>query len=131
VVGDLQQPAAGGADLALVEEDRVGGPVGGQVQVGVVEQDVGRLAAQLQQDLLDRAGGQGRDPPADRGRAGEGDLVDLGRGDQRLARLSPNPGRTLTTPSGTPASAQSLASSTAVQGVCSAGFRTTLLPAAR
>jgi len=52
-----QQPAAGGADLALVEEDRVGGAVDGQLQIGVVEQDIGRLAAQLQQDLLDRAGG--------------------------------------------------------------------------
>jgi hypothetical protein len=40
-----------------VEEDRVGRAVDGQLKVGVVEQDVGRLAAQLQQDLLDRAGG--------------------------------------------------------------------------
>ena len=95
-----QQPAAGGADLALVEEDRVGGAVGGQLQVGVVEQDVGRLAAQLQQDLLDRAGGQGGDPPADLGRAGEGDLVDLGRGDQRLAGLGPEPGQDVDHPVG-------------------------------
>jgi hypothetical protein len=43
----------------------------------------------------------------------------------------PKPGTTLTTPSGTPASAQSLASSTALHGVCSAGLSTIVLPAAR
>src|SRR4029453_12980116 len=74
-----KKSAGGGAAGA-----RGGGAGGGEVGVGVVEQDVGRLAAQPQQDLLDRAGGQGGDPPADLGGAGEGDLVDPGRGDQRL-----------------------------------------------
>jgi len=45
--------------------------------------------------------------------------------------VSPKPGTTLTTPSGTPASAISSASRKAGSGVCSAGFRTTVLPVAR
>ena len=44
--------------------------------------------------------------------------------------VSPNPVTTFTTPSGTPASAISSASRSAVSGVCSAGLRTTQLPAA-
>ena len=42
--------------------------------------------------------------------------------------VSPKPGTTLTTPSGTPASAISSASRSAVSGVCSAGLSTTQLP---
>jgi hypothetical protein len=42
--------------------------------------------------------------------------------------VSPNPGTTLTTPSGTPAAAMSSASSSALSGVCSAGLSTTVLP---
>ncbi len=45
--------------------------------------------------------------------------------------VSPNPVTTLTTPSGTPASAISSASLSAVSGVCSAGLSTTQLPVAR
>jgi len=44
--------------------------------------------------------------------------------------VSPKPGRTLRTPSGTPASAASSATRTAVSGDCSAGFMTTVLPVA-
>ena len=42
--------------------------------------------------------------------------------------VGPNPGTTLNTPSGSPASAAMRASSIAVIGVCSAGFSTTVLP---
>src|SRR2546425_541331 len=45
--------------------------------------------------------------------------------------VGPNPGTTLSTPSGSPASAARRASSRVVIGVCSAGFRTTVLPQAR
>ena len=45
--------------------------------------------------------------------------------------VGPNPGTTLSTPSGSPASAARRASSRLVMGVCSAGFRTTVLPQAR
>ena len=44
--------------------------------------------------------------------------------------VSPNPGTTLITPSGRPASAISPASRSAVSGVCSAGLRITVLPVA-
>src|SRR5437660_906208 len=46
------------------------------------------------------------------------------------APVSPSPGITLTTPSGKPASATSWPRRSAVRGVCSAGFRTTVQPAA-
>ena len=45
------------------------------------------------------------------------------------APASPKPGSTLTTPAGTPASSSSSPSRSAVSGVCSAGLRTTVLPA--
>ena len=46
------------------------------------------------------------------------------------APVSPAPKTMLTTPAGTPASVQSSAKASAVSGVCSAGFSTTVLPAA-
>src|SRR5207247_1254837 len=45
--------------------------------------------------------------------------------------VGPNPGTTLSTPSGSPASAVRRASSRLVIGVCSAGCRTTVVPHAR
>ena len=45
--------------------------------------------------------------------------------------VGPNPGTTLITPSGTPASWASSAIRRAVSGVCSAGLRTTVFPPAR
>ena len=47
------------------------------LEVGVVEHDGGRLAAQLEEQALHRRGALLHDPPADRGRAGERDEVDL------------------------------------------------------
>jgi hypothetical protein len=44
------------------------------------------------------------------------------------APARPSPVTTLTTPAGTPASRQSSPSRSADSGVCSAGFRTTVLP---
>src|SRR5438067_13710401 len=44
--------------------------------------------------------------------------------------VSPKPGTTCSTPGGTPASTASSAMRSAVSGDCSAGLRTTLLPAA-
>ena len=54
--------------------------------IGVVEDDVGRLAAQFERDLLQIAGGGLHDQLADFGRAGEGNLVDVRMGGQRRAR---------------------------------------------
>ena len=45
--------------------------------------------------------------------------------------VGPNPGTTLMTPLGNPASRASAATARAVKGVCSAGFSTMVQPAAR
>ena len=55
------------------------------VDVGVVEDDERRLAAELQRQALAAARRRLADRPADLGRAGEGDLVDPGMRDQRRA----------------------------------------------
>ena len=61
----------------MVEEDRVGG-ARDRIIVGVVEDDVGALAAQFQGQLLQVAGSRSRDDQlADLGGTGEGHLVDI------------------------------------------------------
>ena len=70
------QARAGGADLAGVQEDRGEGVVEGDVDVGVREDDVGVLAAELEGDLLHRRRGRGHDRAAGLQAAGEGDQVD-------------------------------------------------------
>ena len=56
----------------------------GALEVGVVEQHVGRFAAELLVYALDRGGRVARDFGAGAGRAGEGHHVDLGvRGERR------------------------------------------------
>ena len=57
----------------------------GRLEVGVGEDHVRRLAAELERHPLDRLRGAGGDPAADLGRAGEGDLGDVGVLDQALA----------------------------------------------
>ena len=51
-----EQPRSGDAALAVVEEDRVGGAGDGRVGIGVVEHDVGALAAEFESELLEVAG---------------------------------------------------------------------------
>ncbi|CAB4942372.1 unannotated protein [freshwater metagenome] len=69
---------AGGADLALVEEDAVRRAGDGRRDVGVAQDDVRALAAELERHALEvRAAGRLGDELADLGRAGEGDLVDV------------------------------------------------------
>ena len=68
----------GAAALAVVEEDTEVDPRDGVVNVGVLEDDVGRLAAELECDLLQVGRGSSlEDCAADDGGAGEGDLVDV------------------------------------------------------
>ncbi len=86
-VGDRllhEQPRAGAAHLALVEEDAVDDALDGLVERGVVEDDVGRLAAEFEREPLRRAGQRPLDDLADVGRAGERDLVDVVVLDERL-----------------------------------------------
>src|SRR5690606_8207120 len=76
-----EQARAGAADLALVEPDGVDQALDGAVDVGVLEDDVGRLAAELEGEAFAGAGGRAADQLADLGGAGEGDLLDIGVGD--------------------------------------------------
>ena len=70
----------------MIEEDGAGRAGDGRAEIGVGQHDVGRLAAQLQRDLLEIALAGGLDDQAaDLGRAGEGDLVDARMGRQRRA----------------------------------------------
>ena len=90
VVVDLvlhQQPGAGRADLAGVEEDGGQRVVERDLEVGVGEDDVGVLAAQLEGDLLHGGRGRGHDAPAGLQPAGEGDQVDPGVLGEQRARL--------------------------------------------
>ena len=96
------------ADLALVHEGAEGGGRDGRVEVGIVEDDERRLAAELQKHRLQVAGRCLGDDPADPRRAGE---VDPPHG--RMARSGPRRSSpassgalvtTLTTPRGSPAS---------------------------
>ena len=73
-----QQARAGAAALAVVEEDTKVGPRDGVVNVGVIEDDVGRLATQLEGDLLEVALGRSlEDDAANASGTGEGDLVNV------------------------------------------------------
>ena len=80
-----EEPAAGGAALAAVEVDRVEGAGDGVVHVGVGEDDVGALAAELEGRPLERLGRLALDDLGGIDVAGEGDLVDVGMGDQGRA----------------------------------------------
>ena len=96
-----EQPRAGASSIApwLKKMPEVRALEGG-VQVGVGEDDVRRLAAQLERDALEVAGGRLRRSPADVGRAGEGDLVDVRVAASAAPAVSPKPVTTLNTPSG-------------------------------
>ena len=82
-----QQPRAGRADLAGVQEHGRQGEVQGDLEVGVGEDDVGVLAAELERDLLDRGGGRGHHPPAGDQATGEGHQVDARVLDQGRGRV--------------------------------------------
>ena len=71
-----QQARAGAAHLALIEEHAVDQAFDCPVQIGVSKDDEGRLAAQLQAQLLATAGGAAPDGAPYFGRSGEGDLGD-------------------------------------------------------
>ncbi len=72
------QARTGRADLAGVEEDRGEGVVDGGFEVGVGEDHVRVLAAELERDLLHRARRRGHDLAAGLQTTGEGDQVHLG-----------------------------------------------------
>ena len=72
------QPRAGDAGLALIVEDGAGGAADRGGNVGVLEDDVGTFAAELELHLLQVAGRRLDDAPPGRGRAGESDFLTSG-----------------------------------------------------
>src|ERR1700722_3521818 len=73
-----EEARAGAAALAVIEEDGAGGAGDGGVEIGVVENDVGGLAAEFERDFFEVAGAGLDDELADFGGAGEGDFVYVG-----------------------------------------------------
>src|SRR5439155_16290779 len=93
-----EEARAGGADLALVVEDRAHRAATGGLEVGVVEHDVGRLSAQLEGDLLQRLRSVLHDELAGGGLAGKGDPRDTGMRDEGGARGGAEPGNDVQDP---------------------------------
>ena len=94
-----QVPAGCHADLALVQERAPRAGADGELEVGVVEDDQRRVAAQLQVGALEMACGRLSDATAGGSGAGEGDhpypwRLDERRADRRVARQDvQHPGR--------------------------------------
>ncbi len=80
-----EHPRVGEAGLSVVEETRLDRAGDGAREIGVVEDDGGRLAAQFERDALDRLRAQFADAPPRRRRSGERHHVDFGMRGQRLA----------------------------------------------
>ena len=100
------------------------------LEVGVGQDDVRRLAAQLERHALERAARLGADLAPDRGRAGEGDLVDAGVVDQRRAGLAVAGDDVEHARRAARPRARARRGAARVSGVCSAGFSTIVQPAA-
>jgi len=81
------------AVLPRVVEDRPQGLLDADVEVGVVEHDVGRLAAELERDARDVRRGRLHHRRADLGGSRERDLRDTRIGDQRAGRTGSGPGQ--------------------------------------
>ena len=96
------RPAAGRADLAGVDEGRGQRVVDGRLEVGVGEDDVRALAAELEGDPLDVDRRAAEQRPAGVEPAGQRDEVDVGAVGQRLPDARPGPRTRLTTPPGSP-----------------------------
>ena len=78
-IGDLllqQQPRSRDASLPLIVEDREGRAAHGGIERGVVEDDVGALAAEFELHALQISRRSLHDFAAGNGGAGEGNLVD-------------------------------------------------------
>jgi len=87
-VGVHEEPVRGRAGLAHVAHLRDHRPVDRGVDVGVVEDQERRVAAELHADPLELVGGLLHQQPAHAGRAGEADLAQPVVGLERLAELA-------------------------------------------
>ena len=72
-----QQPASGAAHLPLIEPDGIDQTFDSTVEISVLEDDEGTLATQFESESFPSTGGCLANDPADLGRAGERDLVDI------------------------------------------------------
>ncbi len=99
-------------------------------RVGVVEDDVGRLAAQFQRHALDGAGSGSSDLLACTGRAGEADHVDAGVLGDRCADHRAGARHEVEDTGGRPISCTISARMKAFSGATSDGLSTNVQPAA-
>ena len=119
---------AGLAGVAVLADHRA---FDGRVDVGIVEHDERRVAAEFERELLDRVGALPHQRAADFGRAGEGELAhDRASASSRRRSCEAEPVSTASRPLGTPARSASSANASAENGVCVAGFTTIEQPAA-
>ena len=89
ILGDAflyEKPRTRAADLPLVEPDGVDDALDGAVDIGVVEDDVRRLAAKLERQRLARPRRGLADAATHGGGTGKGDLGDAGMLDDGLPR---------------------------------------------
>ena len=100
------------------------------LQIRVGKENVRRLAAELERDALHRVGRLLDDDFPDRRAAGKGNLVDVGMLHQRRAAGFTEAGDDVHHARRKTHIASQLAISSAVIGVCSAGFSTHVQPAA-
>ena len=121
--GAVRADLAGGVEVA---EHRA---ADGAVEIGVLEDDERRFAAELERHVLHPGRGGGVDPGAGRDRAGDGDLGDRGMGGERGPDRAA-PWTTLKAPAGRPASARISPSLSAPSGVSSEGLKIIALPQA-
>ena len=128
--GPHEHPGGGGAVLAGVEVAGLGDGGGRRLDVGVVEDDDRRLAAELEVDPLEVGRGRAGDLAAGPHRAGDRDHLRGPVLDQRRGRCPGRRRRRSARPGGRN-SWQISASSVEEAGVVSLGLRTTVLPAAR
>jgi hypothetical protein len=94
----------GDADLPRVEELAEHRDVDCAIEVGVIEHDEGRVAAELEDRALDMLTRGRGDPPPNLRAAGERHHPRHGMRNEDLPISSPAPATTLSTPGGRPAS---------------------------
>ena len=97
--------------------------------IGVVENDRRRLAAEFQAHALELLAAQGGDAAADGAGTGEGDLVHAGVAHQRLADVGVRPAAPTPRPPGKPICSIISANHKASKGVSGAGLMMTVQPA--
>src|SRR5438093_4079826 len=78
-----EDAAAGGANFSLVDEDSEKRAVNGGFPIGAIEEDVGRLAAELESDALEGVRGAFDYNFSDGGAARECNLIHSGMSDER------------------------------------------------